>query len=48
MKCLKIGARWLPTVPLAVLMIGPGTQEFTSGTWEQIFRAWGYPDGFYW
>jgi putative oxidoreductase len=32
---------------LAVLMAGPGSQKFTSPTWERMFRTWGYPDGFY-
>jgi uncharacterized membrane protein YphA (DoxX/SURF4 family) len=28
-------------------MAGPGSQKFTSPTWERMFRTWGYPDGFY-
>ena len=30
-----------------MLMAGPGSQKFTSPTWERMFRTWGYPDGFY-
>jgi putative oxidoreductase len=44
---LKIGATWLLTLLLAVVMVGPGSQKFTSPTWERMFRTWGYPDGFY-
>lgn len=47
MKYLKIGGLWLLTILLAVIMVGPGSQKFTSNTWERMFRAWGYPDGFY-
>ena len=47
MKYLKIGGTWLLTILLAVLMAGPGSQKFTSNTWERMFRQWGYPDGFY-
>jgi putative oxidoreductase len=47
MTYLKIGGTWLLTILLAVLMIGPGTQKFTGGTWARMFREWGYPDGFY-
>lgn len=47
MQYLKIGGTWLLTMLLAVLMVGPGSQKFTGGTWERMFRAWGYPDGFY-
>ena len=32
---------------LAVVMVGPGVQKFTSPMWERMFRTWGYPDGFY-
>jgi putative oxidoreductase len=47
MKYLKVGGTWLLTILLAVLMVGPGSQKFTGNTWERMFRAWGYPDGFY-
>jgi hypothetical protein len=32
---------------LAVVMVGPGVQKFTSPMWERMFRTWGYPDGFH-
>src|SRR5687767_16019662 len=47
MKALVTGGKWLLAVLLAVLMVGPGSQKFTSPTWERMFRTWGYPDGFY-
>ena len=47
MKYLKIGGKWALTILLGVLMAGPGSQKFTSSTWERMFRQWGYPDGFY-
>ena len=47
MKYLKIGGTWILTIQLAVVMVGPGSQKFTSPTWERMFRTWGYPDGFY-
>lgn len=47
MKYLTIGGTWILTLLLAVLMAGPGSQKFTSPTWERMFRTWGYPDGFY-
>jgi uncharacterized membrane protein YphA (DoxX/SURF4 family) len=47
MKNLKIGGTWLLQLLLAVLMVGPGSQKFTSPVWERMFRTWGYPDGFY-
>jgi putative oxidoreductase len=47
MKYLKIGGTWMLTLLLAVLMAGPGSQKFTSPSWERMFRTWGYPDGFY-
>lgn len=47
MKALATGGKWLLAVLLAVVMVGPGSQKFTSPTWERMFRAWGYPDGFY-
>jgi putative oxidoreductase len=47
MKTLATGGKWLLAVLLAVVMVGPGSQKFTSPTWERMFRTWGYPDGFY-
>jgi putative oxidoreductase len=47
MKYLKVGGTWILTLLLAVLMVGPGSQKFTSPTWQRMFRTWGYPDGFY-
>jgi putative oxidoreductase len=47
MKYVKVGGKWVLTILLAVLMAGPGSQKFTSNTWERMFRQWGYPDGFY-
>ena len=47
MKYVRIGGTWLLQLLLAVLMVGPGSQKFTSPTWERMFRQWGYPDGFY-
>ena len=47
MKTLATGGKWLLAVLLAVVMVGPGSQKFTGPTWERMFRAWGYPDGFY-
>ena len=47
MKYVRIGGTWLLQLLLAVVMAGPGSQKFTSPTWERMFRTWGYPDGFY-
>ena len=47
MARVKLAALWIVTVFLAVVMIGPGQQKFTSPTWERMFRTWGYPDHFY-
>ena len=47
MKYLRIGGTWLLQLLLAVVMVGPGSQKFTSPAWERMFRTWGYPDGFY-
>lgn len=38
---------WLLQTVLAVLMVGPGLQKFTSPVWQRMFRTWGYPDHFY-
>jgi putative oxidoreductase len=47
MKALATAGKWLLAVLLAVVMVGPGSQKFTSPVWERMFRTWGYPDGFY-
>ena len=47
MRYLRIGGTWLLQVLLAVVMVGSGARKFTSPAWERMFRAWGYPDGFY-
>ena len=47
MARLKTIGLWILTLPLAVVMVGPGSQKFTSPVWERMFRTWGYPDGFY-
>jgi putative oxidoreductase len=47
MKYLKTGGKWLLQGLLAIVMVGPGSQKFTSPVWERMFRTWGYPDGFY-
>ena len=47
MKRLATAGKWLISVLLAVVMVGPGSQKFTSPVWERMFRTWGYPDGFY-
>lgn len=47
MARLKTVALWIVTLLMAVVMVGPGSQKFTGPTWERMFRAWGYPDGFY-
>lgn len=47
MARVKLVALWIVSILLAVVMVGPGSQKFTSPTWERMFRAWGYPDNFY-
>ena len=47
MARIKTVLLWILQVLLAVVMVGPGSQKFTSPTWERMFRTWGYPDGFY-
>ena len=47
MKMMRTAGTWLLQVLLAVVMVGPGSQKFTSPVWERMFRTWGYPDGFY-
>lgn len=43
----KLVALWIVSILLAVVMVGPGMQKFTSPTWERMFRTWGYPENFY-
>lgn len=47
MTRLKTIGIWLLQIFLAVLMVGPGAQKFTSPVWQRMFRTWGYPDHFY-
>lgn len=47
MRRLATAGKWLLTLLLAVVMIGPGSDKFTGPTWERMFRTWGYPDSFY-
>ena len=47
MARLKTIGLWILTLAVAVVMVGPGSQKFTSPTWERMFRTWGYPDHFY-
>jgi uncharacterized membrane protein YphA (DoxX/SURF4 family) len=47
MARVKTVALWIVSILLAVVMVGPGSQKFTSPTWERMFRTWGYPDHFY-
>ena len=47
MRWVRTGGKWLLQLLLAVVMIGPGSQKFTSPVWERMFRTWGFPNGFY-
>jgi putative oxidoreductase len=47
MARLKTVGLWILQLLLAILMIGPGAQKFTSPMWQRMFRAWGYPEDFY-
>lgn len=47
MRRLKAIGLWILTILLAVVMVGPGMQKFTSPVWERMFRTWGFPDHFY-
>lgn len=38
---------WVLQALLALVMVGPGVQKFTSPVWQRMFRVWGYPDHFY-
>jgi uncharacterized membrane protein YphA (DoxX/SURF4 family) len=44
---LKIVGLWTLSALMALAMIGPGIQKFTSPAWQRMFRVWGYPDHFY-
>jgi uncharacterized membrane protein YphA (DoxX/SURF4 family) len=47
MKRARTVALWIVTILVAMPMIGPGIQKFTSPVWERMFRVWGYPEHFY-
>ena len=47
MTTLKIVALWAIQALMALVMVGPGVQKFTSPVWQRMFRVWGYPDHFY-
>jgi uncharacterized membrane protein YphA (DoxX/SURF4 family) len=47
MTKLKIVALWTIQALMALVMVGPGVQKFTSPVWQRMFRVWGYPDHFY-
>ncbi len=47
MKRLGTILLWLITCLETLVMVGTGTQKFTSPAWERMFRVWGYPDHFY-
>lgn len=47
MTRLKWIAVWVLQILLALVMVGPGLQKFTSPAWERMFRRWGYPEYFY-
>ena len=47
MKRARTVALWIVTILVAMAMIGPGVQKFTSPVWQRMFRVWGYPEHFY-
>jgi uncharacterized membrane protein YphA (DoxX/SURF4 family) len=47
MKRAAAIAPWILQILLAIVMVGPGMQKFTSPVWERMFRVWGYPEQFY-
>jgi putative oxidoreductase len=47
MTKLKIAALWAIQALMALVMVGPGVQKFTSPVWQRMFRVWGYPDHFH-
>jgi hypothetical protein len=38
---------WILQALMALVMVGPGVQKFTSPVWQRMFRVWGYPEHFY-
>jgi uncharacterized membrane protein YphA (DoxX/SURF4 family) len=46
LKAKTIGL-WVLQALMALAMVGPGVQKFTSPVWQRMFRVWGYPDHFY-
>jgi uncharacterized membrane protein YphA (DoxX/SURF4 family) len=47
MKRARAVALWIVTILVAMVMIGPGVQKFTSPVWQRMCRVWGYPEHFY-
>ena len=47
MARLKTIGLWTISALMALVMVGPGLQKFTSPVWQRMFRAWGYPEHFY-
>ena len=47
MRVVKTIVVWVLQGLLALVMVGPGIQKFTSPVWQRMFRAWGYPEHFY-
>jgi putative oxidoreductase len=47
MARVKLVGLWLISCLLALVMVGPGLQKFTSPVWQRMFRNWGYPEHFY-
>jgi uncharacterized membrane protein YphA (DoxX/SURF4 family) len=44
---LKTIGLWILQGLMALAMVGPGVQKFTSPAWQRMFRVWGYPEHFY-
>jgi uncharacterized membrane protein YphA (DoxX/SURF4 family) len=44
---LKVVGVWVLQALMALVMIGPGVQKFTSPAWQRMFRVWGYPEHFH-
>ena len=47
MRRIKLIGLWVLSALMALVMVGPGLQKFTSPVWQRMFRAWGYPEHFY-
>jgi putative oxidoreductase len=47
MARMKLIGLWLITCLMALVMVGPGLQKFTSPVWQRMFRSWGFPEHFY-